>query len=300
MHLSEKFQLKNESEPFDAFASSPEKYDANGFTANMLSRPFGTEPRNVEEIEEMIKMIDSDFSVVLINEYFEESLLLMQEKLCMDFSDLFYVNLKVMTYRAKQKQYQKKVLENHRNWSLPDYVLYSYFKQKLIKSKRMTAKLNLLKAVNGKIENICKNVCRTLENVTRRLQNVSSAIEYLVTAISIKEGEFAYEFAPLDCLQYIVDEDIMINTLISIQSANEVTTRPVNQQIMLEICKHNGLCLEKNCKHNELCLNEYCEYYKHNSHTDCIKLDEFHIIRYVLNLASAKDKFTFPMQFCTI
>ena len=50
---------------------------------------------NEEEITELIENISKRFDLVLIAEYFDESLVLMKRMLCWDFEDIVYVKHKV-------------------------------------------------------------------------------------------------------------------------------------------------------------------------------------------------------------
>ena len=50
---------------------------------------------NEEEITEFIENISKRFDLVLIAEYFDESLVLMKRMLCWDFEDIVYVKHKV-------------------------------------------------------------------------------------------------------------------------------------------------------------------------------------------------------------
>ena len=61
-----------------------------------------------------VKRLGSFFKVVLITEYFDESLLLMKRLLCWDLKDILYLRLKLGNYTYKTKIYPAEMLEKHK------------------------------------------------------------------------------------------------------------------------------------------------------------------------------------------
>ncbi|KAL4239154.1 galactosylceramide sulfotransferase [Mactra antiquata] len=129
---------------YETFYKSPEgarlRYcipDGFSVTKNLLSNclgmPLGFPPgrENIEAddtlIREYIKQLDADFDLVMIMEYFHESLILLKRIMCWSFEDLLYQTSNVGTYKSKNASTSVKNLNIYKKWSQADYILYNYF-----------------------------------------------------------------------------------------------------------------------------------------------------------------------------
>ena len=252
MHLDQQFHLENMQDPFDVFLHSPGQFDTDPapLTRNMLSRPFGMEAKAIDEEHKLINLVLSKFSSVLMNEYFEESLLLLMNKLCMNFSDLLFLSLKTMSYKQKTKTYSTRLRANHKHWSHSDYALYSYFKRHIheqitTEENVLKPKVQKLKTMNKLIEAVYQKVCILwVELVHRQISDVE-AEHFLMKAIGIGMNQGSLmQFVPLDCLQYTVDERIMMR-VIQAQQTSSLPTVNINDLILAEICKINKFCKQE-------------------------------------------------------
>ena len=85
---------------------------------------------NTEIIRRKIRTLDEEFDLVLITEYFDESLILMKKILCWSFDDILYISAGV---RSKSHRYsisedlQRKI----RQWNAGDVLLYNHFNKTL-------------------------------------------------------------------------------------------------------------------------------------------------------------------------
>ena len=81
-------------------------------------------------IRRKIETLDEEFDLVLITEYFDESLILMKKLLCWSFDDILYISAGV---RSKSHRYsisddlQRKI----RQWNAGDMLLYNHFNKTL-------------------------------------------------------------------------------------------------------------------------------------------------------------------------
>ena len=76
-------------------------------------------PRNIQTNPHQMlfyikNVLDTFFEMVLIREYFDESLVLMRRKLCWQFQDILYFPLKVGEYNLSREQYSDELMEKHK------------------------------------------------------------------------------------------------------------------------------------------------------------------------------------------
>ena len=99
---------------------------------NGLMYEFGMDEndiRNESKIKEKIQEIDETFDLILIKEYFNESLVLLKHKLCWSYEDLATFKLNVHEETSKTV-ISKEAREKLRAWLDPSYKLYEHFKVK--------------------------------------------------------------------------------------------------------------------------------------------------------------------------
>ncbi|XP_077979108.1 galactosylceramide sulfotransferase-like [Glandiceps talaboti] len=92
-----------------------------------------TEDTNDDEIvDEKIEILRKDLDLVLIAEYFDESLLLLRKQLCWTMDDILYIpkNIRPQNFRRTiTNETSEKIL----NWNKADYRLYKHFNDTLWK-----------------------------------------------------------------------------------------------------------------------------------------------------------------------
>ena len=84
------------------------------------------------EMENKIKELDQRFDLVMIQDYFEESLILLQDLLCFSDEDLivFKVNQRKKKPIEKNKQFNASQIKNLSKLQYADVKLYDYFLKK--------------------------------------------------------------------------------------------------------------------------------------------------------------------------
>ena len=71
---------------------------------------------NIEKIQTFVReKLGKFFQIVLITEYFDESLILMKRKLCWDLKDMLYFKMKTGNYSYKNKSCPPEHLERHKH-----------------------------------------------------------------------------------------------------------------------------------------------------------------------------------------
>ena len=81
---------------------------------------------NQTKIRDMIGQLENQFHLVMLTEYFEESIVLLKRLLCWDLDDMVYFSLKQRTVGWKRNisvPLQKKI----QKWSAADMELYKHF-----------------------------------------------------------------------------------------------------------------------------------------------------------------------------
>eukprot|EP00111_Clytia_hemisphaerica_P007003 TCONS_00020303-protein len=91
-----------------------------GFTFHERPRGDDSDARVGKAIQE----IDETFDMVLLMDYFDESLVLLMNELCWGFEDIIYMKHNV---RAKRKNVSTKTADRIRKWNSADWELYKHF-----------------------------------------------------------------------------------------------------------------------------------------------------------------------------
>ena len=99
------------------------------FYDNRMSYDLGLEAKyfhDTQKIQEFIEMLDKDFKLMLIAEYFDESLVLLRRYLCWTMKDILYFKMNV---NNKHYNYSFSVEDFtlHRNQTTADYSLYEHY-----------------------------------------------------------------------------------------------------------------------------------------------------------------------------
>lgn len=81
---------------------------------------------NVTFIRQWLKHIDDRFDLVMITEYFHESLVLLRRKMCWELPDILHVSKNVGNYTYRQNQ-RPHLVSLYRSLSNVDYILYDHF-----------------------------------------------------------------------------------------------------------------------------------------------------------------------------
>ena len=126
-----------------AFLSNPRQYEEDfvgySMTNNRMAYEFGFplhlfKTHNPKEIASYLLQLDNEFDLVIINEYFDESLVLMRRLLNWSIKDILYISQNV----DKEKQASSRELTmaertQYRKWAVLDFALYDFFVNRLWK-----------------------------------------------------------------------------------------------------------------------------------------------------------------------
>ncbi|XP_070547268.1 galactosylceramide sulfotransferase-like [Ptychodera flava] len=133
--FASKFGLNETENALEEFMKNPDKYAKTvgvvrrGRLRNGMLFNLGFDHRfndNDSAINEMIDKLDKELDLVLIADYFEESLVLLKNVLCWKFDDILYISKGI---RSNNSHYviSKSVAERILKWNKADVKLYEHF-----------------------------------------------------------------------------------------------------------------------------------------------------------------------------
>ncbi|XP_071950152.1 galactosylceramide sulfotransferase-like [Antedon mediterranea] len=139
--LRNTFHLENMPNPFQTFAENPSyyysKYGQRSPFRHYMKNPnlydLGLKESQQEDrgvVEKFIAKIAKEFDLVLIQEYFNESLLLLKKLMCWEIDDILYLS---KGKRSKKIRFDidQSLRESIRKWSWGDVLLYDHFNKTL-------------------------------------------------------------------------------------------------------------------------------------------------------------------------
>ncbi|XP_072016905.1 uncharacterized protein [Amphiura filiformis] len=138
--------------------------------------------RNKSAVMLYIKKLSREFDLMLITEYFDESLLLLRKLMCWSFDDILYIKQNARTNASHSQSLSQQVKDKIRKRNFADTDLYEYFNQTLWKKiaaygpsfrrdlqyfkKRQSALYNLCVGNTASQQIKQKNVARTTYSLT--------------------------------------------------------------------------------------------------------------------------------------
>ena len=123
---------------------------------------MGLEQENIQNmklVESYIDKMEREFDLVMITEYFDESLILLKRLLCLEFQDIVYIKL-----RSKKKKinFGKEVEKNILTWNRADAILYDHFNKTFWRKVREVGpsfdeELKTFRGINQEYQESCKS-----------------------------------------------------------------------------------------------------------------------------------------------
>ena len=81
-----------------------------------------------EMINATIESLEKEFDLILLTEYFDESLLILKKQFCWDYTDILYSSKNIRTSRRTLTENEKHKIQK---WNYADVLLYQHFNQTL-------------------------------------------------------------------------------------------------------------------------------------------------------------------------
>ncbi|XP_077986855.1 galactosylceramide sulfotransferase-like [Glandiceps talaboti] len=157
------------------------------YLRNFMTFDLGFPPHqydNASAIADYITELDDNFQLVMILEYFEESLVLLRRILCWKLTDVLYIPINV----SPKQNTPADDLENlYKNFSQADYALYGHFKEKLLDQishePEFDEELNFFRKINSNFKMFCLKVIKN-ESLTMKIEQSKWNDEHIL------DGEF--------------------------------------------------------------------------------------------------------------
>ncbi|XP_046554948.1 galactose-3-O-sulfotransferase 2-like [Haliotis rubra] len=121
--------------PVSEYLKNPRKYEplnaSSSFTNNRMSVDLGFPDvwsRNLSQARDFIRDLGNTFHLILIAEYFDESIVLMKRLLKWEFKDILYISSNSLK-KGHDLKFTPKDRERHRLWAWLDHMLYDHYYQ---------------------------------------------------------------------------------------------------------------------------------------------------------------------------
>ncbi|XP_069128511.1 galactose-3-O-sulfotransferase 2-like [Argopecten irradians] len=157
--------------------------------------------RKAEDIQRYLRFLDKEFSIVLIADHLDESLVLMRRLLGWKLKDILHGRINegklLFTEISKMK---KTIKELHRSWAELDYHLYDYFYKRLFEKIKLEGpdfqkELGYFKRIQLDVKTFCQSTVK----------------ESMVLSMSPWNEQF--EITNLDCIYMNIRERVFIQEI---------------------------------------------------------------------------------------
>lgn len=158
-----------------------------------------TDYHKTEVVRDAILDIDDKFTLVLIYEYLDESLVLMKRKLCWELDDVLYLKFHYQLHGENtQRNLSSNITERIYRWNKADAMLYQYFNKTLwdeIRSegKNFFEELREFRTKHNEIERDCLGPSVNLKKIALN-PDVPSINRYLCEKMLFREIEYLHYF----------------------------------------------------------------------------------------------------------
>ena len=117
--------------------------------------------KNRSAIDLYIQKLNKEFHLVLIAEYFDESIILMRRMLNWNMKDVFYRNLHIRGWDRKNTLPRPRDRIRFRNWAAVDYALYDFFYKRLWQQIKEAGsdffdEVLYFKKIRAEVDDFCK------------------------------------------------------------------------------------------------------------------------------------------------
>jgi len=160
------------------------------FARNAMMYDFGFDNSEEDEsvIQGWIDYLDRTFDLVLITDYFDESMVLMKDELCWNMGDIEYLksNSRSKNVESISEWLGQEYVDKLKEWNKADWMLYKHFNATFTKKlddfgrDRMAQEVSKLQNANRRLERNClsgdssvRTVFKTVEITKYKLKEES-------------------------------------------------------------------------------------------------------------------------------
>lgn len=158
-----------------------------------------TDYHKPEIVRDAIMDIDDKFTLVLIYEYLDESLVMLKRKLCWELDDVIYLKFHYQLHgESTHQNISNNITEQIYRWNKADAMLYQYFNESLWNEIRLEGKeffedLREFRIKHKEMESDCLGKSVNLKKIELN-QAVSSLNRYLCEKMLFREIEYLHYF----------------------------------------------------------------------------------------------------------
>ena len=87
--------------------------------------------QDAKGIEDYVALLDKEFDLVLISDYFDESVVLLKRILCWEFEDVLFVKTNERLDNERAASISDDIFENIKRWNKADVLLFEHFNRTL-------------------------------------------------------------------------------------------------------------------------------------------------------------------------
>ncbi|GFR82910.1 galactose-3-O-sulfotransferase 3 [Elysia marginata] len=176
-------QQKHPTDPINGFLQHPEDFynlftgPTQSYINNRMSvdlgfglETFEQSKRSMPKIKAFLKQVEEQFDLVLISDYFHESMILMKRYLKWSMKDIVFrknneAKFKNDSIWRKEIKMTPAISQNFRKWNLVDYELYEHFKpiflRKIQQEPMFEEEVTAYKNVLTEVEKYCSTNAKT-------------------------------------------------------------------------------------------------------------------------------------------
>ena len=164
--------------------------------------------QNYTAVTEYINFLNKEFDLVMIMDYFDESLILLKRLMCWEIDDIFHVKVNERLDKEKASYLSDRVKENIKLWNKADVLLFTYFNATFWRKIEMEGSgfyedLSAFRERRLKLQQMC------FENGTGAVQEVFTG--KIVKSYSTRNDlDSSFKFL---CNRFTMREDSYLNKL---------------------------------------------------------------------------------------
>ncbi|KAL9960668.1 hypothetical protein ACROYT_G034154 [Oculina patagonica] len=116
--------------------------------------------QNMTFVKSSIDKMDREFDLVMITDYFDESLILLKRLLCWEFEDIVYIKLRV---NKRTLEFEEDVKKNILTWNHADAILFDHFNKTFWRKVRQAGStfyedLKTFRKINQEYQTLCESM----------------------------------------------------------------------------------------------------------------------------------------------
>ncbi|CAC5407662.1 GAL3ST1 [Mytilus coruscus] len=195
--LRKRIRGENDNERMSKYLKHPDLFER--FMHNRMSFDFGLPVKyfdNDTAIDDKLKSLDTEFSLIMLLEYFVESLVLMKRILCWDLKDILFIPINEYSKEKRNKiKLSPDDMSNLQKYNHADFRLYQYFEKKFMRQLNKTShnfheEVEHFKSVQETVSVYCKN--RTIDQFAEVL-TIKETVWNNSFNITVEECKFMME-----------------------------------------------------------------------------------------------------------